>query len=402
MTLHLWGTDFRRSDSEMRQKLYLDPAVREERLRALKQFGFEDLIYVYTCNRVEFYTTAANYYSDSRAQWMQLLAHFGLGEDAFFRGYHLEGKSAIRHLLRVATSLESLVLGEPQILGQLKEAHRTTPLGPSSSLDRAFHLAFETAKRVRTETPIGEKTVSVAALGMRHLESMEGAYPLKKVAIVGRSPMCLHVLQWLAKNRPGTPVVWANRNVEALRAYPEAKLAGVELVSLSDFLARPPEFSHLFTATASPTPIFGREFFDKLNWGQHLFFDFAEPPDVEEPGCDHKVTVVRLRDLREEARENTELRAKAVKDAEIIIEEAMRDYFLRLKQAPVLKDFSSIEPQVLEELALAIKGLNGEIPPEFQEQIRIWAEKLIRKNLYHSQKHLRTILRSDSGGSFPL
>jgi glutamyl-tRNA reductase len=400
MTLHLWGTDFRRSDSEMRQKLYLEPAVREQKLRELSKFGFEDLIYVYTCNRVEFYTTAPNYYSDTRSQWMQVLAHFGLGEEAFFRGYHLEGKSAIRHLLRVATSLESLVLGEAQILGQLKEAHRTAPMGPSSSLDRAFHLAFETAKRVRTETPIGEKPVSVAALGMRHLESMEADFPLRKVAVVGRSPMCLHVIQWLKKNRPGTPIVWANRTVEALAAYPEAQ--GVELVSLSDFLAAPPQFSHLFTATACPTPIFGHEFFDKLAWGKHLFFDFAEPPDVAEPGCDHKVTVVRLRDLREEARENTEARGKAVQAAELIIEESMRDYFLRLKQAPVLRDFSSIEPQVLEELAQAVAGLKGEIPSEYEDAVRKWAEKLIRKNLYHSQKHLRTILRSDNGGSFPL
>jgi glutamyl-tRNA reductase len=384
----------------MRQKLYVDPAVRQERLKDLKALGFEDLVYVYTCNRVEFYTTAPNYYSDTRSQWMKLLAHFGLGEEAFFRGYHLEGKSAIRHLLRVATSLESLVLGEAQILGQLKDAHRTAPMGPSSALDRAFHLAFETAKRVRTETTIGEKTVSVAALGVRHLQTRETEFPLRKIAVVGRSPMCLHVLQWLAKNRPGVPVVWANRNVEALKVYPEAK--GVELVSLADFLGRPPDFSHLFTATSSPTPIFGAEFFERLDWTHRLIFDFAEPPDVAEPSCDHKVTVVRLSDLRAEAQENFESRAKAVAAVERIVEESMRDFFLRLKQAPVLKDFSAIEPQVLEELALAVKLLRGEIPSELEEPIRKWAEKLIRKNLYHSQKHLRTILRGDGGGNIPL
>jgi glutamyl-tRNA reductase len=384
----------------MRQKLYVDPAERETRLKELARYGLEDLVYVYTCNRVEFYTTAENYYADTRSKWMKVLEHFGLGEEAFFRGYHLEGKSAVRHLLRVATSLESLVLGEAQILGQLKEAHRTAPLGPSSALDRVFHLAFETAKRVRTETPIGEKPVSVAALGMRHLETMEASFPLKKVAVVGRSPMCLHVLQWLAKNRPGCPVVWVNRNVEALKAYPESQ--GIELLPLESFLASPPSFSHLFTATASPTPIFGQGFFDKLDWDQKLIFDFAEPPDVAEPGCGHKVTVVRLRDLREEAKENSEARAKAVQAAELIIEESMRDYFLRLKQAPVLRDFSAIEPQVLEELAQAVKILSAEIPSEFEEPVRKWAEKLIRKNLYHSQKHLRTILRGDGGGSIPL
>ncbi len=106
MKLHLWGTDFRRSTPEMRQKLFRAPEQRVEFLRELLSMGFEDLVYLHTCNRVEFYTTGKDYFTDTRPQWLKLLKHIGLSEEDFYRGYHLEGKSALRHMLRVSSSLE--------------------------------------------------------------------------------------------------------------------------------------------------------------------------------------------------------------------------------------------------------------------------------------------------------
>ena len=130
------------------------------------------MVYLSTCNRVEFYTTAKDHFQDTRSLWLACLAQFGLTEEDYYKGYHVEGKSAVRHLMRVASSLESLVIGEPQILGQLKEALNWTkeqgfPVDPS--LEKTFNIAFETAKRVRSTTSIGEKPVSVATLGLQHL-----------------------------------------------------------------------------------------------------------------------------------------------------------------------------------------------------------------------------------------
>ena len=203
MKLHLWGTDFRRGDASLRRALYIAPEDRPRVLKDILALGFTDVVYVNTCNRTEFYTSAESYYADTRGLWIKLLAYFGIDEDAYYRGYHLEGKSALRHLLRVSSSLESLVLGEPQILGQVKEAHRLSqslgiPL--DSSLDQAFQLAFETAKRIRTQTAIGQKPVSVAALGLQRVKSLLDSYPLTQAVVVGRSPMTQVVVQWLQKN----------------------------------------------------------------------------------------------------------------------------------------------------------------------------------------------------------
>ena len=79
----------------MRTRLFLPPEERAEKLRHLLDHGFQDLVYLYTCNRVEFYTTAPDYFSDSRNQWMKLLEAFGLSEMDYYRGYQLEGKSAM-------------------------------------------------------------------------------------------------------------------------------------------------------------------------------------------------------------------------------------------------------------------------------------------------------------------
>lgn len=400
MKLHVWGTDFRRSDSAFRQKLYIPVEKREAALRDLMaQSGLHDVVYLATCNRIEFYTSASSFYECTREKWERLLGALGLPEQDFYRGYHLEGKSALRHLLRVASSLESLVLGEPQILGQLKDAYRfakdkSFPLGPC--VERAFTLAFAVAKEVRTDTPVGAKPVNVAALALRRLESMESQYPLEKVVVVGRSPMSRTVIQWMKKNRPSVPLLWVNRSVEKLQELTEAE--GLELGKLEDFLRSPGDFSHLFTATSASEPVFLPEFFGRLDWKQRLVFDFAEPQDVWIPeGCtDYPVELVRLENLEKEARANRESRRQAVRQAQGRIDRAIRDHFHRAKQAPVLRDFNTVELKFLEELERAVEALSEDFSQELQQKIHRWGEKLVKKNLHNSREHLRLILTEES------
>lgn len=397
MRIHLWGTDFRRGTSEMRAKLYFAPEERASRIRQWMELGFSDLIYLPTCNRVEFYTTAKDPFTDTRKLWIRALESVGMSEADYFKGYQLEGKSALRHLLRVACSLESLVVGEPQILGQLKEAlqwSKGNDITVDRSLERSFQFAFEVAKRVRTDTSLGEKTVSVATLGLKHLEGMENEYPLQKAILVGRSPMNLSVLQWIKKNRPHCQVTWVNRTIENLKSYPEAE--GTKLMALEEFLRNPPEFSHLFTATSSPDILFTRDFFQRACFCHALAFDFAEPPDIETMDESAPIKIIRIEDLQVEAAENTQLRAKAVEEADGIIEQALKDYCLQQKQAPLLRDFNEVEPTVLSELEFALASAEEEFPKEIQEKLKRWAEKLVKKNLHLSREQLRLILQKVS------
>ena len=131
-----------------------------------------------------------------------------------------------------------------------------------------------------------------------------------------------------------------------------------------------------------------------------LAFDFAEPPDIRLPqSCHHLATLVRLEDLTREAKENRIDRMRAVKVGEGIIEEAMRDYYLKLKQAPVLREFNSIESSFVGELDMAMNQLEREFSSESQKKIRKWGEKLVKKNLHSSRVHLRSILGNVSGST---
>ncbi|MBI1861346.1 MAG: hypothetical protein HYR96_10560 [Deltaproteobacteria bacterium] len=393
MKIHLWGTDFRRSHADFRRSLYIDPQVRAERLKELMTVGFTDLVYLNTCNRIEFYTSARDYFSDTRPLWVEMLRRFGLAEDAFYSGYQLEGKSALRHLLRVASSLESLVIGEPQILGQIKDGLRWTVqqgMPISNSLSRSFQIAFETAKAIRANTAIGSESVSVASLGMEQVELMEVDFPLTTVAVVGRSPMSIIVVNWLKKNRPHVPFRWVNRNPELLAQEEAAQ--GVEIESLERFIERPGTFSHLFTASGSPIPLFDEAFFGRVDAVSPLAFDFAEPPDVAQLPEACRTRVVRLDDLKTVAHRNREHRRGAVVKAETIIDLAIRDYFQEQKEAPVLRDFSVLEPILLGE----IDRLMNEVNPAgcSRDELRQWAEKLVKRNLHTSRMQLKSILKT--------
>lgn len=399
MRLHIWGIDFRRSNGDERRSLFIPPELRAEKLLALQKEGFEDLVYLATCNRIEFYTTAKDPFFDTRTLWNKLLAALGCEDSKYFSGYHYEGKSAVRHLMRVACSLESMVIGEPQILGQLKDAlsfsvDNGIPVHPS--LHRTFQLAFETAKRVRTETAIAEKPVSIATLGIQHLQAHENELPLTHLAVIGRSPICRIAVQWTLENRPEVKITWVNRSVEKLA---EEKLMGhagasrIEMLALDKFVVDPVSFSHMLTATASIEPLFGRSFFSKRSTERRMILDFAEPADVVASELPALTTLVQIADMKEEAERNAKERELGVQQAQIMIDVALREFCRSQKEAPLLKDFNQVEPSFDESFRTAWEAIQLELPHDCHPKVRKWAEGLVRKNLHLSREHLKLVLR---------
>ncbi len=393
MKLHVWGIDFKRSTSEERRPLFIPIELREETLKNFIALGFHDLVYLWTCNRVEFYTSAEDYFVDLAPQFLKLLSSLGLEEWFYYKGYHFEGKAALRHLIRVASSLESLVIGEPQILGQLKESisfSKESQIPVQKSMERSFHLAFETAKKIRSTTAIAEKSVSVASLGLERLKARLDTVPLKEAVLVGRSPMNLLILQWLEKNHPEVKKVWVNRRPEILKDYSEA--SNCEIRSLSDFISAPGDFSHLFTATSSSQAIFDQQFIEKVDGKHRLIFDFAEPPDFI-PFTSKHLEMCHVEDLRKEAMVNTESRKSATKDAECLTEAALKEFLLEQKEAPLLRDFNAVEPKFEEERLSAFDYIEKEYPVEMQVRLKKFVEKIISKNLHVSREHLKSVLR---------
>lgn len=390
MRVHIWGTDFRRSSSETRNHLFIPSENRPSQISQWLSLGFENLIYLHTCNRIELYTTTLDPFRDTRKLWISWLVKQGLSPDLYYEGYHFEGKAAVRHLLRVASSLESLVVGEPQILGQLKEAFRLSLeqkfLG---DLERMMKLAFEVAKQIRTETRIAERPVSIGSLGMLRMKQREKEIPIRGVIVVGRGEICQSIIQWFQKNRASAPVTWVNRTVETISQLPLSK--GVECMSLEKFLKHPSDFSHLFTATASPTPIFDASFFKQLPFSRRLVFDFAEPADVDLNSAP-PIEIVRLNDLRIEAQQNTLARELAISEAEILIDMAVKEFTLSQKEAPILRQFSELETLAQKELEAALNQ-----PPlvENQTLLNHWATKLVKRNIHVTREYIRSVLREN-------
>src|SRR5262249_41141665 len=175
MNFHLIGVNHHTAPLELRERL----AVSEERLpeavsTLVKQPGVEEGMVLSTCNRVEVLTSTRQG-ADLRAF---LRSYFGLGQDKIdSHVYEFEKREAVRHVFRVASSLDSMVVGESQILGQVKEAYAVARgLGAvHSALDALLSRAFAVAKRVRSETAIGSSSVSIASVAVELAEKIFGS-----------------------------------------------------------------------------------------------------------------------------------------------------------------------------------------------------------------------------------
>ncbi len=393
MLLQLWGIDFRRGAHDLRAKLYLPKEERPALLEKVKALGFQDLIYFATCNRVEFYTTANHLFEDHRHHWARLLDLFGLDSQAYYSGYHMEGKSAVRHLCRVASSLESMVVGESQVLGQLKEAFQLSEERGECrpSLRRAFQFAFAVAKEIRTLTALGEGSCSVANLAFRAIETS----PLAKehLVVVGRGPMSQLAVKWWQRNFPAGKLTWVNRSIEKLD-----RMEGVNYRALGDFIEQPETFTHLITSTASREPIFDDRFASRLSTPARLI-DLAEPPDFHFSGSYPHLELLLIESFQGEAAKNAEGRKEEIAKAETKIESALKEFFLEQKQAPLMKDFSQVEPHLFVDFEVAVEDIAEYLPVELVPKVKKWGEKLVKRNLHLSREHLKGILEKVSEGS---
>lgn len=382
MKLHLWGIDFRRHYSNLQRHLYLPLPKRVEALKSLMGLGFSDLIYLATCHRIEFFTTGSDNFEDLKPLWLKLLQFFHLDEETYYQGYCFEGKSALRHLLKVASSLESLTVGESQILGQLKDAYffsKKNDIPVSREMDMNFRLAFETAKRIRSETEVSRRPVSLVSLGIERIQKLESTFPVSRVAVVGRGEMSQRFIEWLRKERPHVSVTWVNRTLSFIESHP---LAGdVDCQSLESFLKADWNYSHIFTATASESVLFTKEILKEKVRRPCLFIDFAEPVDIEPNSVESPSAIIHIFDLKEEASRNRKEREKASREAEKIISTAMKAYFLSRKEAPVLKRFQELEPLFFDSFQKSVFSSSLEL------------DTLVKKTVHFSREHVRTILR---------
>jgi glutamyl-tRNA reductase len=332
MNLVFVGWDHRAAPLDLRERLAFTPEKTREALEGLfAEHILSEGAIVSTCNRAEIYGISAR--EDGLDALAGFFSRFHRVDDALLRQTALSGRgdATSRHLFRVAAGLDSMVLGEAQILGQIREAHRlATAAGTVHTVtNRLFMSALECGKRVRAETALGQKPTSVAGLALalagRIFESLKG----RKVLLIGAGETAELTARLLADDGVSEILV-ANRSYEkgealaaairgrAVRWEDRARAAaGVDLVLSATNATEP-----VLTAGALRTALHGAP-----RRGPLLVLDLAVPRDVEpEVGKLSDVYRYDLDGLQEMAAANTRSRADEVPHAEAIVEESVRKF----------------------------------------------------------------------------
>ncbi len=283
MRLQILGLNHTTAPVEVREQVvFAGDEIGRALVRLQEIDGIDEAVLLSTCNRTEFYVIT----NDSGQAALQAWLHSEGNLDPAFGDtlFSLDEEQAIRHIFRVACGLDSMVLGEPQILGQLKEAVRDAERAGSlgRNLGALFQHTFSVAKKVRTETEIGANPVSVASAAVSLAQQFFAGFSQHTALLVGAGVTIELVAKHLSAKKLGRLFV-ANRDLD--RAKRLANQFGGYAVPLSELEGTLPEADILITSTASPEPIITRKQMDaaiRLRKRKPIFaVDIAVPRDIE-------------------------------------------------------------------------------------------------------------------------
>jgi glutamyl-tRNA reductase len=323
MTIVALGINHKTASVELREKVAFSPEQLSEALQQLSDHDqFNEAVIVSTCNRTEIYCSLAQQNSQILLQW--LASFHGLDEHELSKNvYCYQHEQAINHLMRVACGLDSLVLGEPQILGQIKQAYNSAKNHNSVNLifDRLFQKTFSVAKQVRTETDIGASAVSVAYAAVNLAKHIYGKLDKTKVLLIGAGETIELVAKHLYQNEPQQITV-ANRTIERARSLAQEVSANV--IALAQLPERLHQADIVISSTASTLPIIGKGVVEQALKQRRnkpmLFIDIAVPRDIEsQVGELDAAYLYSVDDLQAIVSENIASREQAAEEAQGII-----------------------------------------------------------------------------------
>lgn len=330
-----------------------------------------------TCNRTEIYCAADPQVSEHLPAW---LADFNRLEAGSLQPhlYQYQQNAAVRHAFRVASGLDSMVLGEPQILGQMKDAVRAAEQAGSlgTMLHQLFQRTFSVAKEVRSQTAIGAHSVSMAAAAVRLAERVFGDMAEASVLFIGAGEMIELCATHFAALNPRHVVV-ANRTAE--RAEVLASRFTAKTMTLADIPDKLGEFDVIVSCTASTLPILGLGMVERVARARRhrpmVMIDLAVPRDIEnEVGRLADVYLYTVDDLGRMVQSGTDARRAAVVQAEAIIETRVQNFMHWLHNreiVPAIIDFQQAAEYVRQtELDRARRMLaRGDAPEAVLEQL---------------------------------
>jgi len=399
MNFRLIGVNHNTAPVEVRERL----AIPESRLpEALQHFvqhpGVEEGLILCTCNRVELLARTRNGTADLSA-FLQQYFHLQ-SADLEPHLYDYRETEAIRHLFRVTSSLDSMIVGEAQILGQVKEAYATARAvgAVHSQLDLLLTRAFAVAKRVRTETAVGASAVSVASVAVELAKKIFGSLHGKHVYLVGAGKMSELAARHLQANGAASIFV-ANRTYERAQQL-AAKFQG-QAIHFSEIYNTCDQADIVITSTGAPVTIFKRshgEMFLSRRKNRPMFFiDIAVPRDVD-PDMNKLdgIFVYDIDDLQQAVKTHVADRKKEAERAESIIESEVERFQARLQTLDVVPTIVSLHDH-LETIRQAeidrVRGRLGPLSPEQELAIEALTRGIVNKIMHTPVSTLKTAAR---------
>ncbi len=381
MSFFLSGVSYKNCPVELREKLH----IAEDNLLptlnfAREQPGVSECLILSTCNRVEFYGEA-----ESELAWNQFLKSYwndlrgfdGSIKNAFYQHQNIQ---VVQHLFRVAAGLDSLVVGENEILGQLKisfrQAHEAGAV--HSVLYRLVEKALKTGKDVRTQTKISEGAVSIPSAAVELAEKIFGNLSGEKIMVIGSGEMASLALDNL-KNAGALPAYVASRNRET-----GSKLAaqfGASWITIDDVAANLGQVDIVLSSTASPEPILKLEQVSavvaKRRRKPLFLIDIAVPRDIDSRVHElEDVYLYNVDDLQGVTEANLHLRRKQIAEAEKIISSAMHEFeswLEGLRARPAMNSLENHLDKILTQELGRLAGradLDAELIRETQHRIK--------------------------------
>jgi glutamyl-tRNA reductase len=387
---------------EIREKVTFSPCAARSFLRRLKEEGaVAEAVLVSTCNRTELYAVVEDEGARGRL-FDALAAEKGVERDFLEQhSYWLADDEAVRHLYRVASSLDSMVVGEGQILGQVREAYRaaTEELCAGPILNRLFHTSLRVGKRVRSETGIGDSSLSVPRVAVKLAEEVFGTLRGRRALVLGAGEMSELVVKHL-KSSGVRELRIANRT--AGRAALIAERVGGVAVGFDSLAEELPNVDVVVSSTGSGEWVVG----SRLVAGalthreEPLFFiDIAVPRDVD-PVVQNldQAYVYDVDDLRAVVDRNSEDRSAAAAAGEAMIGPAVFDFMgwlSTLHVVPLIKELRDEAERVRRhELARALNRLD--LLPEEAEAVERMSYTLVNKLLHGPIQELKALAESGS------
>jgi glutamyl-tRNA reductase len=401
MTLSIVGVNYKTAPIELRERIAISREELPETTRALAAVpGVNECMIVSTCNRVELLAATDSPETDLTSFLHQ---YFGL-DPALLKPhiYEEHDQEAVNHLFRVAASLDSMVVGESQILGQVKEAYAVARASGTvgGQLEHLLQGAFAAAKKVRTETEIGSNSVSIASVAVELARKIFGSLQGRTVFLVGAGKMSELAARHLVQQGAGTILV-TNRTLERARSM-AAPFHG-RVIPFEEMYEAASQADIVISSTGAPHPIFrkehGQAFLHRRRNRPMFFIDIAVPRDVD-PAMNklEGIFVYDIDDLQQVAAAHMEERSREASDAESLIAGEVERFKQRQRTVNVAPAIVSLQAQAEEIRQAELHRFQSRLGALSEDQIAVveaLTRGLVNKFLHPPMQALKQAAREE-------